>query len=168
LLRDVPRTATVRARTELDAFSLDRDALATLLAANPWLRLQLEDVIEARETEIRALVGVAAVRNGAAVATLAVRSPLGGTKLLPLSEAEITIGRNPTNDIVINNERVSRFHARVRRLADGAYELRDSESTNGTFLGGQRVTEPVRLRDGDEMQIGDLTLVFRAAVPAAP
>ena len=90
LLRDVPRIATVRARTDLALFSLDRDALKSLLSANPGLRLQLEDVIQARESEARAIAGVAApsdITNKAVVATLEVDCPLGGTKLVALNES---------------------------------------------------------------------------------
>jgi ABC transport system ATP-binding/permease protein len=62
---------------------------------------------------------------------------VAGTRELPWASAA-TIGRDPTNDIVIDDPLVSRYHARVHG-DDGGWRLQDVGSTNGTFVGGVRV-----------------------------
>ena len=76
-----------------------------------------------------------------------------------LSGEVTTIGRAVQCDIVITSKRVSREHARVSRDGWKAI-LEDLDSTNGTFLNGERVLAPVDLQDEDRVMIGDVTLVF--------
>ncbi|NPA93358.1 MAG: FHA domain-containing protein [Chloroflexi bacterium] len=77
-----------------------------------------------------------------------------------LETAEIYIGRDVQNDIVIAEAEVSRRHARLNRQAD-AYVLEDLGSTNGTFVNGKRLVAPYTLRPGDEIRIGPhVVLVF--------
>ncbi len=64
----------------------------------------------------------------------------------------LTIGRDPSCEIVIPDRQVSRYHARLTRTEDGVL-LEDLSSKNGSFYKGHRVTEPVRLEDGDPLQI---------------
>ena len=54
-------------------------------------------------------------------------------KTIETDKAEITIGRNPTNDIHIDNLGVSKQHAKIIRQ-DEAYVIEDLNSTNGTFI----------------------------------
>ncbi|MGC9346563.1 MAG: winged helix-turn-helix domain-containing protein [Anaerolineae bacterium] len=69
------------------------------------------------------------------------------------------IGRAVSNDIVITSKRVSREHARIRR-EDWRRILEDCNSTNGTFLNGERLLESRGLRDRDRITIGDVVFVF--------
>jgi pSer/pThr/pTyr-binding forkhead associated (FHA) protein len=63
-------------------------------------------------------------------------------------------------DIVITSKRVSREHARLVR--DGRrVMLEDLNSTNGTFLNDERILEPMELRDGDIVNVGDVKFTFR-------
>lgn len=71
----------------------------------------------------------------------------------------ITVGRDPKNDIVLDDRRVSRRHAEVR-LRLGRYTLYDLQSTNGTFVNGRRIAEMV-LSDEDRITIGAAELVVR-------
>jgi hypothetical protein len=73
----------------------------------------------------------------------------------------VLIGRDPQNDLVLDDRRVSRKHAEVR-LRLGRYTLYDLQSTNGTYVNGRRVAERV-LDDGDKISIGGNELVFRSA-----
>lgn len=73
----------------------------------------------------------------------------------------ILIGRDPQNDVVLDDRRVSRKHAEIR-LRLGRYTLYDLQSTNGTYVNGRRVAEKV-LDDGDRISIGGLELLFHAA-----
>lgn len=77
----------------------------------------------------------------------------------PLTLAETTLGRRDSNDIVINNTWISGNHAVFRQGVDGVYEVTDLESSNGTFVNGERV-ERVKLRDGDAVSFGQLDTVF--------
>lgn len=81
-----------------------------------------------------------------------------------LGEAATVIGRDPESAIWIDVPGVSRRHACIRLAPDGAgatAAIEDLGSTNGTFVGGRRVTRPVALDDGDTIRIGEATLTFR-------
>jgi transcriptional regulator with GAF, ATPase, and Fis domain/pSer/pThr/pTyr-binding forkhead associated (FHA) protein len=71
----------------------------------------------------------------------------------------VTIGRAPTNQIVIKDERCSRNHVEVF-LASGQWTLRDLESRNGTMVGHQTVHGDWLLKPGDVVRIGHTQLVF--------
>jgi pSer/pThr/pTyr-binding forkhead associated (FHA) protein len=70
----------------------------------------------------------------------------------------INIGREEDNQIRLNDERVSRFHAKVQEQ-DGKYILTDLDSTNGTRVNGHPVTMHV-LQIGDQVHIGRCLLIF--------
>ena len=71
----------------------------------------------------------------------------------------ITIGRLKGNDVIIDNDdRVSRHHLQIVQLDDGTYHLIDFNSTNGTFVNGNRVQGEVVLDEGDFVRIGDTML----------
>jgi hypothetical protein len=70
-----------------------------------------------------------------------------------------TLGRGLENDLVIEDRRVSRYHAQLRDV-QGRLSVVDLESTNGTFVNGERVHECV-LRDGDRLSLGGLEAVLR-------
>jgi pSer/pThr/pTyr-binding forkhead associated (FHA) protein len=78
----------------------------------------------------------------------------------PLRGELTTIGRAVECDIVITSKRVSREHARLVR--DGRrVMLEDLGSTNGTLLNDERILEPMELRDGDMISVGDVKFTFR-------
>ena len=68
-----------------------------------------------------------------------------------------TVGRAPRADFVVDAALVSRLHC---RLAAGAGEIEavDLESTNGTYVNGQRV-ERAMLKEGDKLRVGAVELV---------
>jgi DNA-binding winged helix-turn-helix (wHTH) protein len=77
-----------------------------------------------------------------------------------LPPGESFIGRAPGVAIQIQDDRVSRRHARIRVGAAGA-TLQDLDSRNGTYLRGERIQGEVPLADGDEIRIGQDRLVVR-------
>jgi len=69
-----------------------------------------------------------------------------------------TLGRATGADFIVDAALVSRVHCRFTASADGELEVRDLDSTNGTFVNGER-TEGTRLESGDKVQIGRLEVV---------
>jgi len=77
-----------------------------------------------------------------------------------LNEIEMIIGRAVDSSIVITSARISREHAAIRRQG-WRIILEDLGSTNGTFLNKERISNPMQLRDGDQIKIGDVLFTFR-------
>ncbi|MCH3967344.1 MAG: FHA domain-containing protein [Atopobiaceae bacterium] len=69
----------------------------------------------------------------------------------------VLVGRSPSSDIVIDEPFVSATHARFT-LQGPALVIEDLNSTNGTLVNGHLVTEPITLRDADEVQVGDAVM----------
>ncbi len=69
-----------------------------------------------------------------------------------------TLGRHPNNTLRLVDREVSKEHCVIEKVA-GTYLLRDLNSSNGTFVNGRKVREH-RLRDGDEISLGNSRLVF--------
>jgi len=85
-------------------------------------------------------------------------------KLIQLGKAELLVGRELSNDIVISDADVSRKHARLVQQGD-SYLLEDVGSTNGTFLNGQRLSAPQLLKPGDRIRLGEtVEVVFEKSV----
>jgi DNA-binding winged helix-turn-helix (wHTH) protein len=82
----------------------------------------------------------------------------------PLHDGENVIGRDRDLAVTIDAPIVSRRHARIL-ISEGAALLEDLGSKNGTFVADARVTSPVPLQDGDQIRVGDFSLVFRTASP---
>jgi two-component system, cell cycle response regulator len=77
----------------------------------------------------------------------------------PLSEGRLLIGRGDDADCIINDESVSRHHAKVVRLSEGVYMIKDLGSKNGTFV-NQNQVEAHPLSEGDQVQVGDIVMKF--------
>jgi DNA-binding winged helix-turn-helix (wHTH) protein len=89
-----------------------------------------------------------------------------GRQRFPLSPGEHVIGRDPDVEVRLDSSTVSRRHARLVVTAEGTV-LEDFGSKNGTMRGGERVTSPVELADGDAIQIGSLLVTFHVRGPEA-
>ncbi len=77
-------------------------------------------------------------------------------RAVAMTKVMATVGRHPTNDLVVNDPRVSGVHLELRPAGDRVL-VRDAGSTNGTWLGAHRVTE-IELGQGGELTVGDSTL----------
>ena len=98
---------------------------------------------------------------------LLIRDPLGGESAARLVAGQrLTIGRAPTNHVVIHDERASRLHAEVIPTAAG-WSIRDLASRNGTFLGQSPLDADHLLAPGDVFSIGQLEITFCHGDPPA-
>ncbi len=77
------------------------------------------------------------------------------------------VGRGSHNDVVIDDDSVSDIHAKLQRREDGWY-LIDLASTNGTYVGGSRLTHERRLDGAPDVRFGGVKLTFRPADVPVP
>jgi DNA-binding NtrC family response regulator len=106
------------------------------------------------QTEVN-VVGPLAVL---AVPRITAVSGPGAGRVLAMASAQATVGRHPTNDLVLEDPRVSGVHLQLRRI-DHRVHVRDTGTTNGTWLGRHRVTE-IELDSGAEITVGGTLLRF--------
>ncbi len=78
---------------------------------------------------------------------------------LEWSKPLLTLGRDSANDIIIDHPLASRRHARMERDENG-YFVRDLESTNGTYVNGNRIEGVYLLRNQDKVWVADTEIVF--------
>lgn len=77
------------------------------------------------------------------------------------SGMNLVIGRQPGCQIMINNSKISRQHAKLSH-AGGQWHVEDLNSANGTYLNGQRIAGPMPIRNGDRLGLGTLEFTFNA------
>lgn len=93
------------------------------------------------------------------LANMLVRSGALKGQRIQLRTPVINIGRADYNDVVLPDESVSTSHAKLQRR-EGVWVLADLESTNGTFVDGERVQGDAPLAPGAMVRFGDVQLVF--------
>ncbi len=90
---------------------------------------------------------------------LRLADPTGASRMVPLGTTPLTIGRVPPCGLVLDDREVSRQHCRIE-IAGEHVVLTDLQSTNGTFLDGQRSAGPTRLAPGARIVLGRHALVY--------
>jgi pSer/pThr/pTyr-binding forkhead associated (FHA) protein len=85
-----------------------------------------------------------------------IEGPLLGT-IVPLENAQITIGRAPDSTLIIDDDYASSRHARVYP-SEGSWVVEDLGSTNGTWIDRTRITSPTVLPVGAPLRVGRTTL----------
>ena len=93
------------------------------------------------------------------MAKLIINPTSSSRREIALARTIVSIGRDPSNDVVLPDAMVSRRHA-VIEYRGSQYFLRDCNSSNGSLVNGDRVSER-NLRDGDLVAIGTARLLFR-------
>ncbi len=88
---------------------------------------------------------------------VAISGPLEGA-VFPL-DAELTIGREKTNIVPVEDRVLSRRHCLVRG-DNGQFTIRDLNSSNGTYVNGLPITAARELKDGDQIKVGESLFLF--------
>jgi pilus assembly protein CpaF len=91
---------------------------------------------------------------------LIVHTPDNHEEILDFDAGEYSIGRVDTCDVVLPHGKVSRHHATLR-IEGSTVLLEDAGSANGTFLNGERLNGPRRLRSGDRIGVADYVLTVK-------
>jgi len=108
----------------------------------------------------RTLSGRRAASMQVPASHLVVRDPVAGEHVVRLPPGgRVVLGRAPTNDVILHDERASRLHAEVVATATG-WLIRDLQSRNGTTLNGTAVVGEQLLADGDVVRIGMVEAIF--------
>ena len=92
--------------------------------------------------------------------TLIVEWPEGRKTAFAVDGSRVTLGRNPSNRITIDNRYVSGYHAEFRQISNDRYEIMDLDSFNGTFVNGNPAKKK-ELQDGDRLLFGLVKAEFR-------
>ena len=91
---------------------------------------------------------------------------LQGTRVIPLNQPLIKIGRQLDNNIILEDPRVSRSHAQIKIVNDH-YMIFDMNSTGGTFVNGRSINESV-LYPGDVVSLAGVVFIFSQEMSARP
>jgi pSer/pThr/pTyr-binding forkhead associated (FHA) protein len=87
--------------------------------------------------------------------------PKPGT-VFTLEGEQLSIGRDSSNEIAVNDAEVSRRHTRLT-FQGGKYVVEDMGTTNGTYVNGQRLTGPRVLKSGEVISLGEkIELVYES------
>jgi pSer/pThr/pTyr-binding forkhead associated (FHA) protein len=105
-----------------------------------------------------AVSGLEVILSETSLPRLAIHTTSGTWEVQLLGE--MSIGRSVSNDIILDQPRASRHHARVRPMG-AEWVIEDLDSSNGIWYRGERIQER-QLASGDMVRIGDAQLVFKA------
>lgn len=93
-------------------------------------------------------------------AWLTIRLPQAGQQIYRIEKPIINIGRQLSNDIIVEDKRVSRYHAQIKYQPDGQFAIFDLGSTNGITINNTPHMRQHVLRNGDSFTIGSYDFFF--------
>ena len=185
VLEDLPRTASARAKTDVELVRINGATFDAMLKSNTEIAVRMLRKLSRRIREITDMLeqaighSVPEVQKPAAARTLLEPSAFrlvgdGATAFFLHSEGDTLIGRgdpvtgiNPDVDLApIDPQRsTSRRHAKIYPMAGKLYLMEEIGVMNGTFVNGSRVTTgtPVPVSNGDELRFGLVTLKLETA-----
>ena len=132
IITGAPRSAAVIATTDADLWALRKADFEAIQRQHPEISLEITRILGDR------------VRRGN---TQQFQNEAFTLLILTPERREVTIGRLPENDLIIDDPQVSGIHARVRK-ADNRWVIYDQDTESGTFVNRQRV-KVAELEDGD-------------------
>jgi hypothetical protein len=91
---------------------------------------------------------------------LTIRAPQTSPKVYYIEKAVVKIGRQLDNDIIVEDKRVSRYHAQIKYQPDGQFTIFDLGSTNGLTINGIPHLRQQQLRNGDRFTIGSYEFYY--------
>lgn len=159
ILRFHEDPSMVTGQTRLDAQLLDARALpqdGQQAAAGAGAMDETRSISPAEAQE---LARRAAEAEQVAPAWLTLNRPARG-KPMQITKPVIHLGRHLSNDVVVNDKRVSRYHAELR-YEHGQFVLYDLGSTNGVGVNGVLTHQPVPLKNNDLISIGSHEFIFQ-------
>lgn len=137
-------------------------------ASSPVVKILTEPALKADEIQILAKFNLEDLGDTSAMET---KPTLGndmdapdaylivnGSQIFPLNKSLLNIGRSSSNDLILDDLKVSRSHAQLR-LINGHYVIFDLDSTGGTFVNDQWVTQSM-LYPGDVISLAGVPLIF--------
>ena len=93
-------------------------------------------------------------------AWLIIHSPQTPQTIFRIEKPVVNIGRQLTNDIIVEDKRVSRYHAQIKYQSDGQFTIFDLGSTNGITVNAVPHLRQHLLRNGDRFTIGSYDFVY--------
>ena len=118
----------------------------------------MESGEETKAIDKKNLAALKAQKEGSRSACFIVIAGKRSGAMYKLESREVIIGRSEDAAFLVDDDGVSRQHAKIVRQPDGSVAITDLNSTNGTFCNGLRVGTRV-LKDGDKIQIGTTTII---------
>src|SRR5258708_39458208 len=104
--------------------------------------------------------GEGAVLASLTQAWVTIRLPQRAQKVYHIEKPVVNIGRQLTNDIIVEDKRVSRYHAQIKYQSNGQFAIFDLGSTNGITINGTPHLRQHTLRSGDHFMIGSYDFYF--------
>lgn len=98
-------------------------------------------------------------KKGIPTKIVVTEGPLAGTTI-PLGSASIIVGRSPDSALVLDDSYSSARHARFFH-SEGQWFVEDLQSTNGTYVHGQRIEHPYPVKAGDSVMIGQTAFTLQ-------
>jgi Cyclic nucleotide-binding domain/FHA domain len=186
VLEDVPRTASARAKTEVELVRINGATFDAMLKSNTEIAVRMMRKLSRRVREVTAMLENALGRElpeeerpaeqRAAPTPNSFRlvDPAGKAEFFLHAEGDTLIGRGdpvtgitPDVDLApLDPQRsTSRRHAKIYSLAGSLYLMEEIGVMNGTFVNGSRVATgtPVAVVGGDELRFGLVPLTLRTA-----
>jgi pSer/pThr/pTyr-binding forkhead associated (FHA) protein len=77
-----------------------------------------------------------------------------------ISSGQTLVGRNEDCQIQLSSTTISRYHCEISITPKGVF-VRDHDSTNGTFVNGEKIDQLTQLQPGDRISIGDVNMTLR-------
>lgn len=118
----------------------------------------VDERTQIRKSPFASNSGTPSLRRSKMAAYLIALSGNSAGRMFKLVDGENVIGRGDDVDIKLGDDDVSRRHAKIVKHPEGMVEVVDLESTNGTFVNGERV-KARELRDGDRLLVGPVTIL---------